>query len=402
MSEFINNSENRITGLTEFARSLINGENGRMLVEKYKPLIDTVTDREAMLVLDNLLLEDIPFDKVKMNVGKIINVFNKSLKNHHWEKPVEGHFLFYLMLENREVEKIMNQLKSVVKLYFHSKVSAKDSLVIQLKDLITKLREYESHYIKKENILFPYIEKTFPQYRCLQLMWSFHDDFRQITKSLLNLLEQQPIDKDILNKDLGRLFFIVLPVIFREEQIIFPVAYQSIPVEKSSDMLAQSMEIGWCYIQPPSGFNTVIDKTLNNMDGKINLGTGVLIPEQLMLMLENLPVDITFVDENDEVRYFSGAKHRIFARTNEIIGRKVQDCHPRDSVYQVNKIIAAFRKHEKDHADFWIMVRNRFIHIRYFALYDDTGIYKGTIEVSQDITDIRSLKGERRLLDWTV
>lgn len=401
MSELINNNDTRITGLTDFARALINGENGRKLVEKYKPFLDAVTDRETMLVFDNLLLEDIPFEKVKTNVGKIINVFYKSLKNHHWEKPAEGHFLFYLMLENREVEKIMNQLKAVVKLYFHGEVIAKDSLVIQLKDLITRLREYETHYIKKENILFPYIEKTFPRYRCLQLMWSFHDDFRQITRSLLNLLEQESINNDSLNKSLGQLFFIVLPVIFREEQIIFPVAYQSIPAEKSANMLAQSLEIGWCYIQPPTGFKPAIDKTLNNMNGKINLGTGVLIPEQLILMLENLPVDITFVDENDKVCYFSGAKHRIFARTSEIIGRKVQDCHPRDSVYLVNKIIAAFRKHEKDHADFWIMVRNRFVHIRYFALYDDTGIYKGTIEVSQDITDIRSLKGERRLLDWT-
>ncbi|MFN8135563.1 MAG: PAS domain-containing protein [Bacteroidales bacterium] len=401
MSEFINNSENRITGLTDFARGLINGENGLKLVEKYKPLIDTVTDRETMLVLDNLLLEDIPFEKVKMNVGKIINIFYKSLKNHQWEKPGEGHFLFYLMLENREVEKIMHQLKSVVKLYFNTETIAKDSLVSELKDLITKLREYEIHYSKKENILFPYIEKTFPQYRCLQLMWSFHDDFRLITKSLLNLLEQETIDNNVLNKEIGRLFFVVLPIIFREEQIIFPVACKSIPAEKSADMLAQSQEIGWCYIQPPTSYKTVTDKTQQNMNGKINLGTGVLIPEQIILMLESLPVDITYVDDNDEVCYFSGAKHRIFSRTNEIIGRKVQDCHPRDSVYQVNKIIAAFRNKEKDHADFWIMVRNRFVHIRYFALYDDTGIYKGTIEVSQDITDIRSLKGERRLLDWT-
>ncbi|HBL72177.1 MAG TPA: hypothetical protein DD409_04455 [Bacteroidales bacterium] len=113
-----------------------------------------------------------------------------------------------------------------------------------------------------------------------------------------------------------------------------------------------------------------------------------------------MPVDITFVDENDEVRYFSGAKHRIFARSKAIIGRTVQNCHPKESVHIVNAIVEAFKAGEKDHADFWIPIRDRFIHIRYFALRDANGTYKGTIEVSQDVTEIRHLQGQKRLLDW--
>ena len=117
-------------------------------------------------------------------------------------------------------------------------------------------------------------------------------------------------------------------------------------------------------------------------------------------MLNELPVDITFVDEHDEVRYFSGARHRIFPRSKAIIGRKVQNCHPPESVHIVNEIVEAFRNGTKSHADFWIKMKGRFIHIRYFALRDEQGCYKGTIEVSQDATEIRALEGEQRLLDW--
>ena len=164
-------------------------------------------------------------------------------------------------------------------------------------------------------------------------------------------------------------------------------------------MLEQSHEIGWCFIdQPDKAIN--LNKTSYNFNGKINLGTGFLTPEQLIMLLNNLPVDITFIDENDEVQYFSGGKHRIFPRSNAIIGRKVQNCHPPESVHIVNEIINAFRNSLKDHADFWIQIRDRFIYIRYFALRNEQSEYKGTMEVSQDGTEIRSLQGERRLLEW--
>ncbi len=170
-------------------------------------------------------------------------------------------------------------------------------------------------------------------------------------------------------------------------------------MDQWDDMLQQSSDTGWCYIDPPSEplfkHETVFEK-----DCKINLGTGSLTTEQLILLFNNLPVDITFVDENDEVCYFSGIKHRIFPRSKAIIGRKVQNCHPPESVHMVTNIVNAFRSGLKDHADFWIQMKERFIHIRYFAIRDELGRYKGTIEVSQDVTEIRQLEGERRLLEW--
>jgi uncharacterized protein len=231
-------------------------------------------------------------------------------------------------------------------------------------------------------------------------LWSFHDDFRKSLKFLDALLTDPKPDKKLLNKELGKLFFILIPLIFREEQIVFRVAIRAIAEKSWKEMLAQSQEIGWAYGVSPELFPSA-DDIVNIVNVQIDLVTGFLNPGQLVLMLNTLPVDITFVDENDEVRYFSDAKQRIFPRSKGIIGRKVQNCHPPESVHIVNEIIEAFRNGKKEHADFWIQIKSTFLHIRYFALRNELGEYKGTIEVSQDITDIRSLKGEQRLINWS-
>ncbi|MDX9880644.1 MAG: PAS domain-containing protein [Prolixibacteraceae bacterium] len=395
----MNNTSDRLENLLIFSRELIVTGNAKNLYPTYQSLTSTVTDRETMQVIDQLLQEDIPFEKVKANIGKLLNVFYKSLKAGEWEKPGEGHFLYYLMLENRAVEKIMEELKMEIKTI--SKTKNPDSQ--RIKTLVHSLEAYELHYIKKENILFPYVENTFPQYRCLQLMWSFHDDFRRLLKTIAALLNGTTPDLPVLNKALGDLFFVVLPIIFREEQILYPVAFRAIPKDSWDEMLRQSEEIGWCYIEKiqasGSGMQGAND-SLNETCNMVDLGTGFLTPAQLRLMFENLPVDITFVDENDEVRYFSAPIHRIFPRSKAVIGRKVQNCHPRESVHIVDEIIGAFRSGTRNHADFWLRVKSRFIHIRYFALRDEQGMYKGTIEVSQDVTGIRALEGEQRLLNW--
>jgi len=132
----------------------------------------------------------------------------------------------------------------------------------------------------------------------------------------------------------------------------------------------------------------------------VPLDTGQLSPEQINLMLTHLPVDVSFVDENDEVRYYSDVPDRLFTRTPGVIGRKVQNCHPPDSVHMVNAILDAFRAGNQDTAEFWIQMKGRFVHIRYFAVRDSEGVYRGCLEVSQDVTDIRALEGERRLLEW--
>ncbi len=398
MSELIVNTSEHSLNLQAYCCGMVEGKNGKALYGKYRGDTDAVTATETMQLLD-YLLQNYPFEAVKNTVGKLINTFYKSLKQQTWEKPAEDHFLSYLMLENRGVEKIIDEMRIVVKALFSQSVKDENELASQLLRLINDLKSYELHYIKKENILFPYIESTFSQYRCLQLMWSFHDDFRKTLKKLEKLLSGNPLKKDFLNKELGRLFFVVLPIIFREEHIVYPVAYRAIPESGWQEMLVQAHETGWCYINPIQ--KSEVNKTAKSIASEtIHLDTGDLKREQIIQLFENLPVDITFVDEEDTVCYFSGGKHRIFPRSNAIIGRKVQNCHPPESVHIVNQIVEAFRNGSKSEANFWINMKGKFIYIRYIALRSSTGEYNGTIEVSQDVTDIRSLEGERRLLSW--
>ena len=184
-------------------------------------------------------------------------------------------------------------------------------------------------------------------------------------------------------------------------------------------MRAQENEIGYFMVTPgnewqvgqkaetpqasepkPSEPQSVLAvKTTEAVAGELPLNTGALTLEQINLMLCNLPVDITFVDENDTVRYFSQTRQRIFARTEAIIGRKVQNCHPPQSVGRVQKILDDFRTGQRSEADFWINMGEKMVYIRYFALRDAKNNYRGTIEVTQDIAAIRQLEGERRLLD---
>lgn len=401
MAEYLNNIEKqRVERLYDFCQFLINGENGKLLIQKYQTDIDNLSPFEVMITLDKLLQSGFTSDQVKSNMGKIINVFTKSLSKYFWGKPGADHFLSHLMLENREVEKIMTEIKSINKILFQKPENNTTELRLQLQEKLKSLQEYELHYIKKENILFPYLEKIFEGYRCLQIMWSFHDDFRKSLKTLDSLLNEEIVSLDILNKELGKLFFVVIPIIFREEHIVFPVAYKAIPENYWNEMLQQSFEIGFSYIHiTKSEQNISKNIPINSLHG-IDLLTGIMSADQIRWMLNTLPIDITYLNDQDEVCYFSGSSERIFPRSKAIIGRKVQNCHPPESVHIVNEIIDSFRTGKKNHADFWIQMRGKFINIRYIAVRDEQGIYKGTIEVSQDISDIKNLQGEKRLLNW--
>ncbi len=399
MSEFTKSQSSHFEKLYVFSKSLIKGGNGKQLIEQYKNELSTITPAETMQVFDRLLNEGFDIALVKSNVGKLINVFYKSLTTNPWNPPSDNHFLSYLMQENRAVEKIMAEITAFNRMYLKPKSVDAHRPIQTLLSLLDRLKEYELHYIKKEIILFPYIEQCFPQYMCLKIMWSFHDDFRKSLKNLTNLLKEENPDWKIMNTEMGRLYFVVLPLIFREEAIVFPVAHRAIPETSWAEMLKQSSDIGWCYDIKPAPPQFLLNNTLQSDTG-VNLLTGILTNEQIILLLNHLPIDITLVDKNDTVCYFSESADRIFPRSKAILGRKVQNCHPPESVHVVNEIVEAFRNGTKSHADFWIQMKERFIHIRYFAIRDEKGMYQGTLEVSQDVTEIRELKGEQRLLDW--
>lgn len=264
--------------------------------------------------------------------------------------------------------------------------------------MFQQLSLFNRHYTLKENVLFPFIESIWSDYRCLKIMWSFHDDIRRNLKTVNEQLATGNIQPKIFNKCVGDLFFNMLAIKFREERLLFSYLLNTASKKQLDSLLQASADMEFPYVQP----NIIKPETLgsNFAGNKVNLGTGTISIEQIILIFNHLPVDITFVDENDRVCFFSNPPHRIFPRTTAIIGRQVNNCHPPESVHVVEKIVASFKSGEKSNADFWIKMGDRFIMIQYFAVRDNHKNYKGVLEVSQEISRIHALKGEKRLLDW--
>lgn len=190
-------------------------------------------------------------------------------------------------------------------------------------------------------------------------------------------------------------------MIFMEEKILFPTALRKLPDDTWKKIRRGENEIGYAWIKPGSLWDPDVIPTEpapQRPTDDIELSVGRLLPDQIDLMLRNLPLDVTYVDENDRVRYYSQGKERIFPRSPGIIGREVQNCHPPKSVHIVQKIVDDFKNRRRSEAEFWIQMGGKFIHIRYFPMFDKD-VYRGVLEVSQDLTPLRELQGEKRLLD---
>lgn len=405
MSEYINNLEKRLNDLMAFTLGMMNGEDGKILIETYKDAIENITPHDMLKLEDKQMQMGITPEYIKSDIEKIINVFSKSLDSYQWKKPTNGGFLFYLTLENEAFTFKLNQVKKIIKSYKGREEIEFEKLKGELLPHFAKFQEFDFHYIKKENILFPYLEQVWESYRPLKVMWSLHDDIRKSLKELIAMLESKETEWQNFNKHLGKYFSLVFRMIQKENIIIFPVASETVNENAWNEMHMQSFEYPFPFIEAPEkpkdfDVKQVKDENSVSKKGDVVSETGNLSAEQVILAFNHLPVDITIVDENDKVVFFNKAKNRFFPRSPAIVGRLVQNCHPPESVHIVEKIVEAFKTGEKNNADFWIQMKGKFILIQYFALRDDSGIYKGVVEVSQDVTEIRNLQGEKRLLNW--
>lgn len=413
MSEFINNNAARIDSLFQFCLDLINGKNGKELISIHQEAIDHLCPNDIIQVVHRLVEEDLPMGDLKIGINKSLNVFHNVILDHEKPELELNHFLGILMRENRELEKRLGEIKPLVKSF--NKAQTEEQLKNDLQEIyvrIEEFEEFEKHYSRKENIFFPYFENQYPEYKCLGVMWSIHDDIRRIRKDLLQALGVDQPDLNLINKLIGDLFFLMYTIIFREEYLLFPVALNAVSFDLWDEMNQQSAEVGFSFIDPPVFTHDQKSKKSKSfsfegeeLDARqlgntlLNFDTGLMTLDQAMMLLNHLPVDITMIDENDRVRFFSNPKDRFFTRSKAIIGRTVQNCHPPESVHIVDELLKAFKSGAKDSEPFWIQMQGRFILIQYFALRDEEGNYKGCIEVSQDLTDLKKLEGEKRLME---
>jgi DUF438 domain-containing protein len=307
---------------------------------------------------------------------------------------------------HRENEAILEAAKGMRGLVGETNADNLDSTLPRLRELHEQILEIEKHYARKENVLFPHLERhgiTGPS----QVMWAKDDDIRVLMKSLRAALTKKDISLDEWRVVAGDIALPMLDqieeMVKKEEKILLPLALKTLTPEEWAAIHGDSIRFGFCLVEPGTEYQpraAGAEQASEAVTAAIPVGVGHLTPDQLRAMVGVLPVDLTFVDADDRVAFFSEGKDRIFSRTASIIGRKVQNCHPPQSVAVVDRIVSDFRSGRQDVAEFWISLSGRFVHIRYFAVRDDSGEYLGTLEVTQDLTPLRSLTGERRLLEY--
>ena len=264
--------------------------------------------------------------------------------------------------------------------------------------IFNNLCEIEKHYVRKENQLFPFIEK-YGWNTTTQYMWTFHDQIREELKEIRIKIEKK--DFEDITFSIKDLIDNINHMILLEETTLFPNAINSLSSEDWDEISIGDKEVGYMmdveYIHPKD------DKKRRKIDlatDAIYFEEGYLTPNQINLIFKHLPLDITYVDENDKVIFYNNGDDRIFPRSPGIIGREVKFCHPPKSVDNVLKILEEFKLGTKDNAEFWINFKDSFIHIRFFAIRDKDKNYKGVMEITQNVSDIKALEGERRILDW--
>lgn len=272
-------------------------------------------------------------------------------------------------------------------------------------NVFNQIAQVDTRYTRKENQLFPYLEK-YGWNGPSQGMWSFHDSNRNIIRTIRKFIEENNIIpiKNLIPKLIGELQHMMLV----EEQHLLPYSFQLLKEEDWKKMHEGEDEIGYAFGVSPNINNQISSTTISSSPSDrqtstfhgLKMDEGLMNLEQINLMLRFLPVDLTYVDENDRVIFYNRGEERVFPRSPAVIGREVRFCHPPKSVDTVLQILSEFKQGTKNEAEFWIDYRNKKIHIRYFAIRDSQNNYKGVIEVSQDITNIQLLTGEQRLLSW--
>ncbi len=397
MSEFTEHKKRRVEQLELLFNGILKGEKLGQLVRENQSVIDSCIPADVILVVDQLVLRKIPIEDLKKGVNKLLNLLHKTLSNHPYYPPAKDSFIGCLVENNRLLDEKLQKIRPLIREINNQ--TADFALRKNLLEKFIEIEKFNSYYIIKENVLFPVIEKHVPEFRCLSVMWSFHDDIkRNLKAAILQLKDKILFDLKLFNRLVGDLFFNIYAIKFREERILYPLVQGVIPENILNSLFKESLEIGFPFYQPELSVEN--SENENPGDNLIDLETGNLTIEQIKLLFNHLPVDITFVDENDKVVYFSTPKKRIFPRTKSIIGRNVHNCHPPESVHVVEQIVASFKSGEKDKASFWINMKGERLLIQYFAIHSANGNYKGVVEVSQEISEIQSLQGEKRLLDW--
>ena len=368
-------------------------------------------------IIEQEMVEETEDECVKEDIQAMLEVFQDVLVTKEQSLP-ENHPISCYRRENAKMKELLLSVEDLVQYPL---------IKNQWLELYEELLKFKIHLSRKQNQLYPVLEKK-GFTRPTTTMWTLDDFIRDEIAECYNLLLEDK-EEEFIGKQ-AELVADVRDLMDKEENILYPTSLEMISDEEFRYMAEGDQEIGFAYITvdkdkadiPKSSASSAVSSHLsglssapgfaeelagllgkygfNNKEEKLNVTTGQLTLEQINLIYQHMPVDLSYVDENELVCFYTDTKHRVFPRSKNVIGRDVKNCHPKASVHIVEEIIKKFRSGEQDKAEFWINKPDLFIYIIYYAVRDENGKFRGVLEMMQDCTHIRSLQGSQTLLTW--
>ena len=409
MSELIDNRQHRIRTLKHIIKHLHAGEAPEQVKARLAELVRETDATEIAEMEQQLIAEGMAAKEVQSMCDLHAEVLRDVTVDRE-EKPFPpGHPGDTFIVENHALANtIAKAREAMAEIAALPPDADPGEPLFAWRKALGELMDVEKHYQRKEHLLFSCLERrgiSGPS----TVMWGKDDEIREMLAALDEALRADGLtagDLAVVAEAVAEpALHAMSEMIYKEEKILLPMARDTLTDDEWGEVFIQSPEYGWCIVAPREGWvppEAVGPKETIDVprSGAIVFPSGTLSFEQLAGIFSTLPVDVTFVDAEDRVRFFTEGPERIFPRSRAIVGRKVQHCHPPKSVDTVERIVTDFRSGDQDVAEFWIELGGKFIHIRYFAVRDEAGEYLGTLEVSQDVTGIRALEGERRLLQY--
>jgi DUF438 domain-containing protein len=406
MSELIDNRTQHVRTLKGIIKRLHAGEAPDAVRTSLRELVCQTDHSEVMAMEQELIAEGMPVVEIQDMCDLHSQVTHEVLVQLAPAPLPPGHPVDTFRRENEALRQSMSRLQIAMNRVLETADDGDASApLLEWRQALNELQDVDKHYQRKEHLLFSGLERhgiTGPS----KVMWGKDDQIRQLLKDVglaLREADTSVAEWKLLAATTGAAAAnAVHEMIYKEEQILFPICLERFTADEWAEIWASSPRYGWCLVEPRQGYKPAGSQASgrDSETGGVSLPTGTLALEQLIAIFSALPVDLTFVDADDRVAFFSEGPNRVFARSRAIVGRMVQNCHPPRSVEVVERIIGDFRSGRQSVAEFWIQFVGRFVHIRYFAVRSEDGRYLGTLEVTQDVGSMRALEGERRLLEY--
>ncbi len=399
MSELINNqSLARQAKLKEIILSLHNGATFEQAKAEFSKHFENVTTHEISK-MEQALLQDgsVTVNEIQSLCDVHAAVFGGKISDIHKlndHSNIPGHPVNVFTNENRRIEQLIDE-----EIRPHLSVTGRTSLLM-LRIAYDRLWEIDKHYKRKEMLFFPRLEKagiTAPP----KVMWGVDDEIRAEIKAIISDLASKTVDEAAVKAKIEHNITRVKDMIFKEDNILMPLLLDHMKFFDWVLVDSSTPEIGYFLEAPKETWTKANDEesTENKVkEGEVPFNAGSLTFTEVNALLNTVPFDMTFIDKDGHVKYFTQGKERIFDRPKTVLGRHVNMCHPPQSVDLVEQIVNSFKDGSKDSEDFWLPLGDKFVYIRYFAVRDADGNYLGTLETTQDIKPIQAISGSKRLV----